>query len=311
MLARCRPGRPGDLFLLIGTQAQAFKWSNQLKVTETSFNYIVQSPSPKVAPQKRLAYFLKFLESPDELVSSDAYAEFSSASYADVITIRDKMPVEKVRKWALSKETSPTRLSLYGLMLGLCGNDDDARALKARINEKTEDFRLGVDGLISGYLLLSGPEGLDFIDESKLKNKSIPFSETYAAMQALRFIWTDGEGVIEKDRLLASMRLLLDQPGLADLVIGDLARWKDWSVQEQLMGLYDVDEYDIPCVKRAIVRYMLTCSKDVPKKEQPQKAEKIVAKLPEHARAAKKHLATLRKNDPKTVKDAERFFFLN
>lgn len=318
VLKRYRTGQPGDLFLLQGAQARPIEWSSPLEVTETSFNYIVQSPSSEVAPQKRLTYFLKFLEFPDELVSNDAYAEFANAPYKDIAAIRDKMPAEKVRKWAMSKDTSPTRLGLYGLMIGLCGNEQDVKAIEAKIGEKTEDFRLGVDGLMSGYLLLSGAKGLDFIDKSKLKDKDIPFSETYAAMQALRFIWTYGDDVIEKDRLRGSMRLLLDRPELADLVIADLARWKDWDVQERLMKLYGADEYNIPSIKRAIVRYMLVCSKDVPKKDktedpkdEPKDTEKVVAELPKHVKAAKKHLETLRENDPKTVKDAERFFFLN
>ena len=32
--------------------------------------------------------------------------------------------------------------------------------LGAKISEKTENFRIGIDGLISGYLLLTGPTGL-------------------------------------------------------------------------------------------------------------------------------------------------------
>ncbi len=33
------------------------------------------------------------------------------------------------------------------------------------------------------------------------------------------------------------MRMLLDRPELADLVIADLARWEDWSVQDKLMAM--------------------------------------------------------------------------
>jgi hypothetical protein len=131
----------------------------------------------------------------------------------------------------------------------------------------------------------------------------VPFSETYAAMQAVRFAWNYG-GTIKKDRLKESMRLLLDRPEVADLVIADLARWKDWAVQDRLMKLYDHKDYDIPSIKRAIVRYLLVCSKDTEDdKEQNPKAE--------YARLAKQHLGTLREKDPDTVKQAERFFYIN
>jgi len=128
----------------------------------------------------------------------------------------------------------------------------------------------------------------------------VPFSETYAAMQALRFMWTYGER-IDKERLRESMRILLDRPELADLVIADLARWEDWSIIDRLMSLYDAEEYGIPSIKRAIVRYMLVASKNKPEE----------GAAADHVKKAQKYLDTLRKTDPKTVKQAERFFFVN
>jgi hypothetical protein len=204
-------------------------------------------------------------------------------------------------------------------MLGLCGEEADAIAMKAKIVEPTKDFRLGIDGVMAGYLLLTGEKGVDLIDRMKLehtfvvdesgkpvlddkgKKQAMPFSETYAAMQALRFLWTYGDERIPKPRLRKSMRLLLDRSELADLVIADLARWKDWSVQTRLMELYGAKAYDIPSIKRAIVRYMLVSTKDKPKD---------AMKDPAHVTTGEKYLAALRLKDPKTVKDAERFFFL-
>lgn len=304
-LDRYRTGKPGDLFMLMGTKGAVIEWGSPLEVSEASYNYIAQSPSPELPTKKRLEYFIKFLEYPDQLVSNDAYGEFANAPYGDITQLSDVMPREKLREWITSSETPATRFGLYGLMLGLCGNEDDAQLMEAKIREKTEDFRLGIDGIISGYLLLTGDEGLNTINESKLKNKDVPFSETYAAMQALRFMWTYGDGKIAPERLQASMRILLDRPELSDLVIADLARWKDWSVQDRLMALYGADEYNIPSIKRAIVRYMLVGSKDVPEAE-----GEAVAELPPHVVKARKMLDKLRKSDPKTVKDAERFFFL-
>jgi hypothetical protein len=113
-------------------------------------------------------------------------------------------------------------------------------------------------------------------------------------------MWTYGDR-IEKDRLRQSMRILLDRPELADLVIADLARWEDWSVIDRLMTLYDAEEYGIPSIKRAIVRYMLVASKD-----KPEEGEDLA-----HVQKAEDYLAELRNKDPKTVKQAERFFFVN
>lgn len=305
-LVRYRAGKPGDLFMLLGTKGMkenTLDWGSPTEVTDTSFQYIAQAPSPEAPTQKRLAYFLKFLEFPDPLVSNDAYGEFANAPYKDIAPLAPQFPREKLRQWVSSAETSPTRLGLYGLLLGLCGTAEDAEVMEKKISTPTQELRLGIDGVMSGYLLLTGDQGLDKIDELKLADKKEPFSETYAAMQALRFMWTYAEGKIEKERLRKSMRILLERPELADLVIADLARWEDWSIQNRLMELYDAKDFKIPSIKRAIVRYMLQSSKF--------EASGPNVEPPAHVVAGRKHLEVLREKDPKTVKEAERFFFLN
>lgn len=305
-LPRYRASQVGDLFVLMGSSGTTLEWGSPLEVTETAFNYISQAPSPEVPTAKRLEYYAKFLEYPDAMIANDAYGEFANSPYKDVALVGQKLSRKKVREWVANPDTPGTRLGLYGLLIGVCGNEEDAELVRKKITEKSDDFRLGIDGLMSGYLVLTGDKGLAVIDESKLRNTDVPFSETYAAMQALRFMWRYGEGRIEKERLRQSMRILLDRPELADLVIADLARWKDWSIQSRLMKMYGEGEYNIPSIKRAVVRYMLVCSKDVPK----EAAAGETSKLPEHVVTARKHVAALRKQDAKTVSEAERFFFL-
>lgn len=299
---RHRPGKKGNLFLLLGTKGAEIDWGDPIEVTETSYHYISQAPPPEEKTSKRLRYFLKFLEFPDQMISNDAYAEFANAPYEDIATLSKEMPHEKIRKWLVDSNTPVTRIGLYGLMLGLCGQGEDVAFMEKKINEPTKEFRLGIDGVISGYLLLTGADGLDKIDETKFVPKDVAFSETYAAMQALRFMWTYGDGRISKDRLRKSMRLLLDRPELTDLVVADLARWDDWSVMDRLMKMYGTEDYNIPSIKRAIVRYLLVASKG--------KNKKGGGPDPATTEQAKELLAKLRKEDPKTVKSAERFFFL-
>jgi len=299
-MPRYRGGKPGDLFLLLGTKGETIEWGSPMEVTETSFNYVAMAPTPETPTSKRMEYYVKFLENPDPTISNDAFAEFANAPYKDVVAITDQMPKEDLRKWIQDKNVPPTRLGLYGMMLGLCGTPEDAKLLEAKIVEKTDEFRLGIDGIMGGYLLLTKDAGLKVIEESKFTDPKVPFAETFAAMQAIRFMWTYAEEVIPKDRLRQSMRMLMTRPELSDLVITDLARWKDWSVRDQLFSMYGQEEYNIPSIKRAIVRYYLVCSKDVPKEEGKEPGE--------HVAAAKSFLALLREKDPKTVSDAERFF---
>ncbi|MDX1966815.1 MAG: hypothetical protein SFV23_06570 [Planctomycetaceae bacterium] len=306
-LVRYRSGTPSDQYLLLGTRGGAvIDWGSPMEVTETSFKYMKEAPKPDVSPAKRMQYFVKFLEHPDKVISDDAYGEFASTAYGDIVQITQEMPREKLREWIVNPEISPSRLGLYGMMLGLCGTADDIPLLEQKIFSSSEEFRLGIDGIMGGYLLLTKDAGLAKLDEEKLKNRKAPFSETYAAMQAIRFMWQYGDGQISADRLRQSMRVLLDRPELADLVIADLARWKDWSVQSQLMELYGAEEYDSPSIKRAVVRFMMASTKDVP----PSKEGEPAAELPEHAKLGAKYLAELEQKDPKTVSEAKRFFFL-
>lgn len=305
-LPRYRAGKAGDLFMLMGTQidkGKSIEWGSPLEVTEGSFNYISQAPNPELPIAKRLEYYVKFLEFSDQLVANDAYGEFANAPYEDIVKIGTKLPRDKIRGWVTNPETPATRMGLYGLLIGLCGNADDAKAIEAKILQKSDEFRLGIDGLISGYLLLTGAKGLDVIDKAKLSNKDVPFSETYAAMQAIRFHMQYGEGKIERERLLASMRILLERPELADLVIADLSRWKDWSLQDRLMKMYGNGEYNIPSIKRAIVRFMLVSSKDLPKEAVAGEN----AKLPKHVEVGLANIKLLREKDPKTVSEAEKY----
>lgn len=333
-LIRYRSGKMGDLFLLLGTLGGGnIEWGSPLEVTQAGYDYMKNSPKPEEPAAKRLSYFLKYLENSDQMIADDAFGEFANASYADVVQLSKEMPREKLRRWVEGKPVartekpsgdqgasngtvSPGRIGLYGMMLGLCGNDDDAKMMEEKIVEPKEEFRLGIDGVMGGYLLLTGDKGLAILEEKKLKDKKAPFSETYAAMQALRFMWQYGDNRIEHDRLRQSMRLLLDRPELADLVIADLARMKDWSVQNQLMELYEAEAYNIPSIKRAIVRFTLAAAKDTGVKKEETNSETGSAAavsqvpVPEHVTKALACLEELEKRDPKTVHEAKRFFLL-
>lgn len=336
-LVRYRAGKEGDLFMLFGTKTGKLEWGSPLDVSEAGYEYIKGAPSPELPIQKRLAYFLKYLEYPELLVANDAYAEFANAPYQEIAALTEHFPREKLREWISDEKVQTSRLGLYGLLLGLSGNKEDAKLMEQKIVAPSEEFRLGIDGIMGGYLLLTGEKGLTLIEETKLRDKSVPFSETYAAMQALRFMWQYGDDKVSHDRLRGSMRILLDRPELADLVIADLARWKDWDSQERLAELYGAEEYNIPSIKRAIVRFLLVSTKDIPKpkadagdtevavadakgsataskesKDSPANANKesAPAELPEHVKRGEKLLDEIRKKDPKTVSEVERFFFV-
>ncbi len=303
-------------YALMGPDGRLEDWQSPMEVSEPGWKYLAELPEPATDPVKqsqRLLYALKHLEHPDLMISNDAYSEFAAAPYEVITPLRDQFPREKLRQWVLDPKTSVTRMGLYGLLLGLCGQEEDAAAIEKKILVPDLDFRLGIEGVMSGYLLIRGEPGLQFLEETKMtattcvnaagEEVKLPFSETYAAMQALRFMWTYEPDRLSKDRLKQSMRLLLERPELSDLVIADLARWKDWQIQDRLMAMYDDEKFNIPAVKRAIVRFLYYCSQDKPAPSEGAADEAI----PEYAVTAAAYLAELEKKDPKTVNDAKRY----
>jgi len=304
-------GNEDGSYILMGPDTKLIDWHVPSEATAETWKYVKNLPPP-VTDEKdkieRLAYFLDYLEHPETTVSNDAYGEFAAAAYEVIKPLSDRMPREKLRAWVTSSETSVSRLGLYGLLLGLCGKEEDAAAMKEKILNANADFRLGIEGVMSGYLIITKEAGLKVLEDNKMlaktyvnqdgEEKKLPFSETYAAMQTLRFMWVYEPDCIPKQRLKESMRLLLNRPQMADLVIADLARWKDWGVQDQLMTMYDDTDYNIPSVKRAIIKYFHYCTEDVPEDADP---------LPEYAVSAAEHMKTLEEKDPKTVRMTKRF----
>jgi hypothetical protein len=146
--------------------------------------------------------------------------------------------------------------------------------------------KLGLDALIGCYMVLRGPDGLNLIDERLLKPAKVEYPYVYAAMMALRFLAEETD-IVPRERLLSSVRLLLDNPEFADQVIIDLARWEDWSVLDRLVEMFKTSTVS-GYIRPPIVAYLLAAI------EQPG----------EIGARATASLAELEKVDPEAVKRA-------
>jgi hypothetical protein len=278
----------GTLFLLMGIEPPKLVWSSPIPVSERAVQYLRKlSTLPEKGPD-RLAFFQQHLEDPDETLARDAYDEFAVAPYTDVRGLADRMDPTQLLQWIENPKVQANRRRLYATMLGACGTKADAERIGAilanqDLGPEKAEVRSGLDALIACYVTLKGPAGLDLIDELFLnrRGREIPFTETYAAVMALRFLGEESQSV-PRDRVLASLRLLLAEPKLADLVIADLARWQDWSVIDRLVELFEKAEADNIFVREPIVNYLRACP------------------LPEAAAA----ISRLEKIDPEAVRRA-------
>jgi hypothetical protein len=278
----------GSLFLLMGVEPPNLVWSSPIPVSDKAVAYLRQlGDLPEKGPD-RLAFFQKHLEDSDETLARDAYDEFAVAPYDDVRGLESRMDPTQLLAWIENPKVQSNRRRLYATMLGVCGTKADAERIGQIL--KNEDLgtdkaeiRSGLDALIACYVTLRGPEGLDLVDRLFLdrKGRDVPFTETYAAVMALRFLGEESE-VVPRERVLKSLRILLDEPKLADLVIADLARWEDWSAIDRLTELFEKADADNIFVREPVVNYLRACP------------------LPEAAAAIEK----LEKIDPEAVRRA-------
>ena len=255
----------GALFLIMGVEPPELLWSSPIAVSDRAVAYLKKISSLPESGADRLAFFQQYLEDEDDTLARDAYDEFAVAAYKDVQALETRMDPTKLMQWIETAGVPSNRRRLYATMLGVCGTPADATRIERillgeDLGDDAADLRSGLDALIACYVVLRGPTGLDLIDKLFLdrKGRDVPFTETYAAVMALRFLGEESD-VVPRERVLESLRLLLDEPKLADLVIADLARWGDWSVIDKLVAIYTDATPENLFVREPIVNYMKAC----------------------------------------------------
>jgi hypothetical protein len=232
---------------------------------------------------KRLRFFFDYLDNPDLEISNDAYKEFGNADYKDYRDMAKSLPAERVARWLEDPKTPAFRYGLYASMLGHCGGEKDAALLRKMLDDPAKRLGSGVDGMLAGHVMLKPKEGwaytLDLLKDGKKE-----FMLRYAALRAVRFLWDSRPDLIAKKELEAGMGVLLDQSDIADLAIDDLRKRECWDMADRVLALQKSKAYEIPIVRRAILRFALSCKDN---------------------KAAVGYVAEQRKNDPQMVADAE------
>ena len=246
---------------------ELISWTSSTPVSQEAIRYIKNAPSQLLVQAQRLPYYIAFLEHSDPLLSIDAWAEFANATYDDVKAVKNGMPRDKLRQWIADPMMSPERLALYGMMLGLCGDSDDAAFLRAQIGEfpptgqdATPYFRYGTDGLMGGYLLLTGEEGVEFLERTRLKS-DVPTDSVLSAVQAMQFVYSYESSLIPEARLKVAMRQLLSNDELRILTITNLARWKDWDSWPELERIFKAECAGDRATQKTIVQFAEECRK--------------------------------------------------
>jgi hypothetical protein len=233
---------------------------------------------------KRLRFFFDYLDNPDLEISNDAYKEFGNADYKDYKDMAKELPAERVAKWLKDEKTPAFRYGLYASMLGHCGKEEHAKLLRELLDDPAKRLGSGVDGMLAGYVMLKPKEGWTYSLDI-LKDDKKEFMVRYAALRAVRFLWDSRPDLVRMKDLKEGVACLLDQSDIADLAIDDLRKRQCWDMTDRVLGLRKNKSYEIPIVRRAILRFALG-SKD-------------------RNKAAASYVDEQRKKDAQMVADAE------
>lgn len=271
-------------YLMTATNGPNPVWTSPLGLSDRAHNYVKQLPGLPNNPS-RLEFFQDYLEDEDEMLARDAYDEFAKTPYDGVKALVPKMKHDRLIAWVKNPDVPASRKRLYYTMLGVCGSQKDIPMLEAFMKSTDRQEKSGLDALLACYLMLKKEAGLPLVEDLYFKNKKSEYADTYAAIMAIRFHGTDAN-VIDRERLVKSLRHMLDRPELADLVIPDLAKWEDWEVMDRMVQLFVEADESTDWVRVPVVNYLRACP------------------LPE----AKDAIEKLRKIDPEKVKRAESFF---
>jgi hypothetical protein len=234
-------------------------------------------------PNTRLRFFFDYLDNTDSEVSTDAYKEFANAPYQDYREMAGHLPADRIAGWLTSEKTPAFRHGLYASMLGHCGKPEHADVLRKMLDDPLRRSGVGTDGILAGYVMLAPKEGWAYLS-GILRDAKKDFSTRYAALRTVRFFWDLRPDLITQKDMIGALRPMLEQGDIADLAIEDLRKWKQWDLARDILALRDRKSHQVPIVQRAILRYALSC---------PQNPDAVAL------------VDTLRKKDPRMVKDAE------
>ncbi|HTN76751.1 MAG TPA: hypothetical protein VL096_15940 [Pirellulaceae bacterium] len=272
----------GSQWLFSGAGEPERNWQPVSALTDARARYLQAALQLPREGNARWQFFYAYLENADEALATDAYGEFAIAPFAAVQAFQPHLKRAQLWQWIRSEKTPEQRRGLYYTMLGLCGTPADAQELELLLTTPEKRPPGGFDALVACYLTLRADAGLKVVEAQLLASPKTSEADLQAVLLALRFHGEE-QHVLKRARIAKALRLVLDRPQLAAVVIPDLARWQDWDSLDALVALFKQCDRDNAWLRIPIVSYLRACP------------------LP----AAKQQLVELAKIDPEAVEQAD------
>jgi len=227
---------------------------------------------------RALLYYFDYLENADKKIAEDAFLEFAKSSDREIGQVAAKLSSAKLRGWLKDPKIEDYRLGMYAFLLGACGGAEDAALFRSMLQKPSDNTLKAFDGILGGYIRLKPDDGWRLALDV-LRDPSKDFQVRFAVLRTLRFYygWKPEDN---KVNVLKGLATALPQGDLADLAIEDLRRWQLWDLTDDVLALYGRKTHDAPLMRRAIIRYALSCPK-------PRAAEFVTQRRRDDAEAVR------------------------
>lgn len=206
---------------------------------------------------KVLRFSFDHLDSADPDAAADAFLELAKATDGEIAALAPTFAPAKLRKLLKDPLTPADRLGLFAYLLGACGTKDDGDILAAMIRRGDDRDSAALSGLLGGLIELRPQQGWQTLGNI-LRDPKRPYSDKLAALGTLRFYHACKPAEHRKP-ILDGMAAVVENGDMADMAVEDLRRWRWWDLTKVVLAQYDKPSHAAPLVKRAIVRYAVTC----------------------------------------------------
>jgi len=206
-------------------------------------------------PAEMLRYYLNHLEHKDGVIADDAYQELVRSRTTDSLAAARGYSSEKLWAWIRDPKVPMPRRDYYAYLLAACGKADDADAIVKWTNQ--EDIKGKPVGHAVFAVLSLNPKKYLSHYKTIAHNEKTPFLERYRILVSVRALREANLGAVPRAVCEDFVAGYLDQSDMADFVIEDFRKWKRWDLTERILGMYGKKPFDIPIMRRAILRFAL------------------------------------------------------
>jgi hypothetical protein len=206
----------------------------------------------------RLRYNIDFLDDADDQVAQSARVELNSAKYAALRKVAETLKPEPFAKALASEDLAEANRGPLAMLLAHCGTKEHA-ALVRKILDRADEKASSSDAtLFFAYVLLDRGAGWDYLTKNSVQADN-SFLRRYSALRALRQLSEERKDIVPEKKWADATVSILKLADMADFAIEDLRKGKCWEQCDAVLDLVGQKQYDVPIVRRSMLRYALQC----------------------------------------------------